>query len=119
MISGRGRFWRQPGLERALLEDYCQLVAAGFKDKSGHQPLNLLVIGMRLANFVLSIILAMLVVEQGVFDPPPQILTRDQIIAARKKFDLEEKLNTMRPWDGLNLTGPHAFEKPPKPAKQE
>jgi hypothetical protein len=71
--------------------------------------------GMKLANFTLSIILTMLVAEQGVFAPPPQVLTRDQILAARKKFDLEEKLNTKRPWDGLALTGPNAFEKPPKP----
>ena len=72
-----------------------------------------------MANFTLSLILTMLVAAQGVFGPPPQVLTRDQIIAARKKFELEEKLNTKRPWDGMDLTGPHAFEKPPKPAKQE
>jgi hypothetical protein len=74
---------------------------------------------MRLANFTLLFMLAMLIAAQGVFGPPPQVLTRDQIIAARKKFDLEEKLNTKRPWDGMDLTGPRALEKPPKPTKLE
>ena len=95
--SGRAPFWK-------IIANWSR---PGFRDKSGPQPLNLLGIGMRLANFTLLIILVMLVAEQGVFQPPPQVLTRDQIIAARKKFELEEKLNTKRheSWDGLALTG--------------
>ncbi|MGB9043096.1 MAG: hypothetical protein WCC81_11590, partial [Pseudolabrys sp.] len=65
------------------------------------------------ANLALSMLVAILVAEHPVdpFVPPPPVATRDNIKAAREKFDLEMKLNTKRPWDGMDLTGPHALEK--------
>ena len=41
----------------------------------------------------------------------PPVVTQEMIKAARDKADLEMKQNTKRPWDGMDLTGPHAFEK--------
>lgn len=45
------------------------------------------------------------------FGPPPSVATEDSIKAAHEKFDLEMKLDTKRPWDGITLTGPHALER--------
>lgn len=45
---------------------------------------------------------------------PP--LTREDIKAARDKFDREMKLDTRRPWDGMNLrTPPSEEQENPKP----
>ena len=76
---------------------------------------------MRRACFALSIVLAILVADNGLdpFGPLSPALNKNDIRAARKKFELEEKLNTKRPWDGMDLTGPHAFEKPKNAAKPE
>ena len=69
------------------------------------------------ANLVLSMLLAILVADQTVdpLGPPPPVLTPDSIKAAREKFDLEGKQDTKRPWDGMDLTGPHALEKKRQP----
>ena len=60
--------------------------------------------------------LLILVAQQdiGPFEARPAI-TREEIQAARDKFDREMKLDTKRPWDGLALTGPHALEKGSEP----
>ena len=47
------------------------------------------------------------------FDATPPAVTLDSIKAAREKFNLEMKLDTKRPWDGMELTGPNAFTKKP------
>ncbi len=64
---------------------------------------------------VLLMLVAILVAAQDTspFAPRPAV-TRESIKAARDKFDREMKLETKRPWDGMDLTGPHAFEIPPK-----
>ena len=72
------------------------------------------------AHMALPMLLAMLVAEQNAspFAPPPPVMTQDDIRAARKKFDRDMKLDTKRPWDGMYLTGPNAFEKKPMPDKK-
>jgi hypothetical protein len=76
---------------------------------------------MKQACFALSIGVAILVADQVIdpFGPPHPTPTRDDIRAARKKFELEMKLDTKRPWDGMDLTGPHALEKPQNDTKPE
>jgi hypothetical protein len=61
----------------------------------------------------LSMLVAILIAERpiGPMRPLLPAATEDGIKAAREKFDLEMKLNTKRPWDGMALTGPHALEK--------
>jgi hypothetical protein len=69
---------------------------------------------MKQANLALSLLVAILVAEHPVDPfggPLPPAATQENIKAAREKFDLEMKLNTKRPWDGMDLTGPHALEK--------
>ena len=64
----------------------------------------------------LSLLVAILVAEQQPVGPPlPPLATQEDIKAAREKFDLEMKLNTKRPWDGMDLTGARAHEKRPIP----
>lgn len=60
-----------------------------------------------------------LVAEQDFvpFETRP-VITREDIQASRDKFDREMKLDTKRPWDGMDLTGPHALEKRSEPAEQ-
>ena len=72
------------------------------------------------AHIALPILLAILLVEQSgqPFAPQAPIMTTDEIRAARKKFDREMKEDTKRPWDGIDLTGPHAFEKRPASKKK-
>ncbi len=69
-------------------------------------------------QLALSLLVAILVAEHSV-DPVglalPPFATEENIKAAREKFDLEMKLNTKRPWDGMDLTGPHALEKRKNP----
>jgi hypothetical protein len=62
----------------------------------------------------LLFLLAILIAEQGLQLPPPRppVMTQDEIRAARETFDREMKLDTKRPWDGMDLTGPNALEKP-------
>lgn len=71
------------------------------------------------AQMALPMLLATLIAAQSGQPYPPQapVMTREQIKAARDKFDREMKSNTKRPWDGMDLTGPHALEKPSKPDK--
>jgi len=54
-----------------------------------------------------------LIAEQPspVIDPPTDVQRRENIKTARDKFNAEMKLDTKRPWDGMDLTGPHALEK--------
>lgn len=68
---------------------------------------------MNQAHLLLASLLAVLVAEQPAdpIGPPPPVMTLDSIKAARDKFDLEMKQDTKRPWDGMDLTGPHALEK--------
>lgn len=74
---------------------------------------------MCLGRVVLPILLATLAVSQvDPFRALPPALTRDEIISAREKFELEKKLDTRRPWDGRDLTGPRALEIRPNPVKQ-
>ena len=74
-------------------------------------------------NLVLSMLLAILVAEHPVDPIDPlgprlaPVATQETIKAARDKADLEMKLNTKRPWDGMDLTGPHAFEKRESPVE--
>ena len=51
------------------------------------------------------------------FGAEPPTVTLDSIKAAREKFDLEMKLDTKRPWDGMELTGPNAFQKKQLPGE--
>jgi hypothetical protein len=72
---------------------------------------------MNLENTALSVLFAILIAEQSVqpLPAPPPVMTLDEIRAARDNFDRELKLDTKRPWDGMNLTGPHIFENKRKP----
>ena len=66
-------------------------------------------------------LLAILIADQSV-DPlaaVPPVATPDGIKAAREKSDREMKLNTKRPWDNMDLTGPHALEKRRNPPEQK
>ena len=76
---------------------------------------------MSQANLALSMLLAILVAEHPVdpFGPLPPVATQENIKAAREKFDLKMKLNTKRPWDGMDRTGPHVLEKRDNPVEQE
>ncbi|HEX9071068.1 MAG TPA: hypothetical protein VF852_03870 [Pseudolabrys sp.] len=77
---------------------------------------------MSQTNLALLMLLAILVAEHPVDpfgDPLPPVAAQESIKAAREKFDLQMKLNTKRPWDGMDLTGPHALEKRGKPVEQE
>lgn len=50
--------------------------------------------------------------------PPPPNLTREDIKAARDKFDREMKLDTKRPWNGTDWKAPSIDLSPadkPKP----
>ena len=74
-------------------------------------------------NLILSLLLAILVADHPV-DPIDSlgprlapVATQETIKAARDKADLEMKLNTKRPWDGMDLTGPHAFEERESPVE--
>lgn len=51
--------------------------------------------------------------------PPAPVITQDTIKTSREKTNLEMKLDTKRPWDGMDLTGPHALEKRRSPAVEE
>jgi hypothetical protein len=68
-------------------------------------------------NLALATLFTILLAEHPVdLTPPvttltPPVTTEDRIKAAREKSDLEFKLNTKRPWDGMDLTGPRALEK--------
>ena len=75
---------------------------------------------MRPAQMVLPVLLAILIAEQSgePFAPQVPVMTRKDIKAARDKFDREMKQDTKRPWDGMELTGPNAFEKRPVPDKK-
>jgi len=66
-------------------------------------------------------LLAILLAEASIdpFAPPAPIITQDTIKASREKTNLEMKLNTRRPWDGMDLTGPHALEKRRNPPVEE
>jgi hypothetical protein len=68
---------------------------------------------MRTVNLALSVVFAILVAEHvpDVIGPQPPVVTLDSIRAAREKFDLELKQDTKRPWDNMDLSGPHALEK--------
>ena len=69
---------------------------------------------MRQTDLIFAMLVAILVAEHPVdpFGPSmPPVVTQEMIKAARDKADLEIKQNTKRPWDGMDLTGPHAFEK--------
>lgn len=70
-------------------------------------------VNRRKANLAFSTLLVILVADQTAnpFGPPPPVLTPDGIRAAREKQDLEMKSDTKRPWDGMELTGPNAFQK--------
>lgn len=59
-------------------------------------------------------LLTILLMEHPV-DLSPPVITEDNIRAAREKSNLEFKLNTKRPWDGMDLTGPRALEKRQSP----
>lgn len=69
-----------------------------------------------------SMLLLVILVGEHAIDPSepfkPPIVTMESIKAAREKFDREMKLDTKRPWDGMDLSGPHAFEKPQVPPVQ-
>ena len=71
---------------------------------------------MRPVNVSVSMLLLVILVGEHVIDPSepfkPPIVTMESIKTAREKFDREMKLDTKRPWDGMNLIGPRAFEKP-------
>jgi hypothetical protein len=68
------------------------------------------------AQLTLPMLLAILIAGQRgqLYPPQAPVMTREQIKAARDKFDREMKLDTKRPWDGMDLTGPHALQKPSK-----
>ena len=72
------------------------------------------------AHIALPMLLAILLAEQSSqpFLPQAPIMTTDEIRAARKKFEREMKEDTKRPWDGMDLTGPNAFEKRPASKKK-
>ena len=73
---------------------------------------------MNPAQIALSMLFAILIAEQGGHTLVPQapvITTRDEIKAARKKFEREIQADKTRPWDGMDLTGPHALERRPTP----
>ncbi len=76
---------------------------------------------MALANLALAMLLTILLVEHPLnpFGPTPPVTTEDSIKAAREKSDLEFKVNTKRPWDGMDLTGPRALEKRQAPPVDE
>jgi hypothetical protein len=65
------------------------------------------------ANLALAALLTILLVEHPLnpFGSTPPVITEDSIKAAREKSALEFKMNTKRPWDGMDLTGPRALEK--------
>ena len=71
-------------------------------------------------QMALLTLFAILIAEQSgqPFETQLPVMTRDEIRAAREKFDRELKLDTKRPWDGMHLTGPRAFEKLPTPDKK-
>jgi hypothetical protein len=73
--------------------------------------------GMNQAHLAVSMLLAILVAEHQAdpFGPLAPVVTQDSIKASREKTDREMKLNTKRPWDGMDLTGPRALEKRPEP----
>jgi hypothetical protein len=63
---------------------------------------------MNRAQAILLLLFAILIAEQNSFPFEQQpVLARKDIKAARDKFDREMKLNARRPWDGMDLTGPH------------
>jgi hypothetical protein len=68
-----------------------------------------------------SILVAILLAENSVdpLGPPPPVLSLESIKAAREKFDREMKLDTKRPWDNMDLTGPRALEKRPAPPPEQ
>jgi hypothetical protein len=83
---------------------------------------------MNLGHTALSVLFAILIAVQSIqpfpalapvmtLPAPPPVMTRHDIRAARDKFERELKLDTKRPWDGMNLTGPHKFENQRKPDK--
>jgi hypothetical protein len=57
--------------------------------------------------------LAILIAAQSAppTNPPSEPKAGESIKATRDKFDAELKADTKRPWDGMDLTGPHALEK--------
>lgn len=73
----------------------------------------LLAFAMNKPSVCVAVLLAVLVAEQSgpVVDQPSDVKRRESIKAARDKFDAEMKADTKRPWDGMDLTGPHALEK--------
>jgi hypothetical protein len=83
---------------------------------------------MNLGNTALSVLFAILIALQSVqpfpararvmtLPAPPPLMTRHEIRAARDKFDRKLKLDKKRPWDGMNLTGPHTIDNQRKPDK--
>jgi hypothetical protein len=66
---------------------------------------------VQLAATLVAILIAQRSIDP-IADPPP-ILTPDDIRAAQEKFDREMKQDTKRPWDNMDLTGPHALQKRP------
>ena len=71
------------------------------------------------SQMALPLLLVILIAEQNgqPYPPLPPLMTLEQIKAARDKFERELKLDTKRPWDGMDLTAPHALEKSSKPDK--
>lgn len=51
--------------------------------------------------------------------PPPPNLTREDIKAARDKFDREIKLDTKRPWRGTDWKAPRIELSPPDTPKPD
>ena len=74
---------------------------------------------MRKSALALSLLVAILVADA--VDPLAAVLsivTPGSIKAAREKSDREMKLDTKRPWDNMDLTGPHALENRPNPPER-
>jgi hypothetical protein len=61
-----------------------------------------------------AVILVAIVIAENSVDAPvplPPMPTLESVRAAQEKIDREMKQDTKRPWDNMDLTGPHALEK--------
>jgi len=67
----------------------------------------------------LSLFAATLVAAPSVAQVPtgPPLLTREDIKAARDKFDRDMKLDTKRPWQIAPKLDPDVVPEPPKPSR--